>query len=206
MKNLLKLLACMLFVITANPLSAYPVTSLYIESISDPDIVPKRLIDESTNGGTVFRGFALNNTSFNRGAVSFSISGPGNAWNVGMLAPYGRTLEIREYGPAVRYPSSGFLIPEFNFSGNGVGCNKSTSKFRILEADYEPGISVTSFAIDFVHHCSSHFPRRTFGSLRFNSSLPISLEPTIAIPMPPSLILSFSSLVGLGLLWRKRQS
>jgi hypothetical protein len=69
------------------------------------------------------------------------------------------------------------IHPGLAISGDGVGCSSVTGRFVVYELLVNASGSVLRFAADFEQHCSG--PAAMFGSIRFNSDVPI--EPRIAV-------------------------
>jgi hypothetical protein len=97
------------------------------------------------------------------------------SWDVAFAPPRGQKLEMREYGHATRYPFQDPINPGLSFSGYGRGCNGLTGSFRILEMKISKGF-LQSFAADFVQFDEGHWESWNFGSIRFNSTVPLTLE------------------------------
>lgn len=121
--------------------------------------------------------FAMNN--FGTGQPSI--------WWYAVFAPVsGISLVEGNYENATRWPFQDPSDPGLSIFGQGRGCNRSDGRFDVLEAVYDPSTGeVTSFAVDFEQHCEFGDPA-LFGSLRFNSDIPISvlLPPQITLGSP----------------------
>ena len=83
------------------------------------------------------------------------------------------------YEEASRYPFQSSVRPGLDVSGDGRGCNALTGHFVVLQAEYGPGPSVTSFAADLTLFCDGS-PRPFQASVRFNSVLAVTLDIPIA--------------------------
>jgi len=121
--------------------------------------------------------FAMNN---------FDMGGP-TIWWFAVFAPVsGMPLVEGSYEDATRWPFQDPSDPGLSIFGQGRGCNRSSGRFDVLEAVYDPSTGeVISFAVDFEQHCEFGDPA-LFGSLRFNSDVPISvlLPPKITLENP----------------------
>jgi hypothetical protein len=74
-----------------------------------------------------------------------------------------------------------------------------TGLFNVLEIVYGPGGSVSSFAVDFLQYDEGIETRWNLGSLRYNSSVPISL-----VPEPMSWAMFAAGLAALATFSRRR--
>jgi len=118
--------------------------------------------------------------------VSLSIYAPNPLTfdaHLDFAAPHNVPLTIGTYLDATRYPFQGPNSPGLSFSMNGRGDNTLTGFFTVLEIEYGPGNSITSFAADFTQYDEGQMDWWNQGSIRFNSSLPIP-EPAV-----PSLLI-----------------
>jgi hypothetical protein len=120
-------------------------------------------------------------------------------WNLSVKAPIGQRLLPGLYENIQRTPFADPQVPGFELSGNGRGNNTYSGSFKILEAVYLPdnlGASVIQFAMDFSYYEDDDPSRWTYGSFRYNSSIPI--------PEPSPLQLSAYGLCGALVLIRFR--
>lgn len=140
------------------------------------------LIDFSTGYNT---GQYLSDVNWATGqTVAFSLMGPSGYW-LSFSAPVdeylqvGKTYEITAHrGASAIYPAT---VPYLEFEGLGNTDNTYGGYFKILEltGDITPdNTGLKSFAADFlVIDGNSYAGRQTFGSIRFNSDLPITTVP-----------------------------
>ena len=111
-------------------------------------------------------------------------------WSLVIKTPGTGALQTGLYTGATRWPFQVSGAPGMDFGGNGAGYNQLNGWFNILELAYT-GNTVTSFAVDFVQHGTGYGPGvdpSEFGSLRFNSVVPIT-----PVPEPTT-----GAIVGLG--------
>lgn len=104
---------------------------------------------------------------------------PYNWWGLDLSAPYHAPLSVGVYEEARRYPFRQEQEPGLWFSGNGRGCNRIYGRFEVKEAVYDSIGDVISFAVDFEQHCEQPDRPPVYGSLRYNSDVPI---PTLVAP------------------------
>jgi hypothetical protein len=84
------------------------------------------------------------------------------------------------YDNAARWPfndSSAGL----SFYGDGRGNNRLTGYFNVLEANFDSGGNVVSYAVDFMQYDEGVKANWVSGSFRYNSSVPV--------PEPATLLL-----------------
>lgn len=132
------------------------------------------------------------NTNFEKGV---SITYHGDAyWSFEFAAPTynpetmtndGQALTATFYDHATRYPFNSPTRPGINISGNGRGNNVQSGWFRVLEIEYGTGGDISKFAVDFRQYDENMTMSgpSLYGSLRFNSSIPITPvpEPSMAL-------------------------
>ena len=116
--------------------------------------------------------FSVRRNSANGVTVSFD--GVEN-WYLDFSAPHAATLIPGPYERATRYPFHSPAGPGLAISGDARGCNTLTGRFDVLEAVFDPGGQVLSFAADFEQHCEGKGPA-LFGRILFHASGP---------PFPP---------------------
>lgn len=110
------------------------------------------------------------------------------------------TLSDGMYADATRYPFNDGSSPGLSFIGQGRGDNTLTGWFDVLDVLYS-GSTVTSAAIDFVQYDEGNESWENYGSIRYNSDIPIDFSP---IPEPQSLV--FAAIGGLSTLILKKKS
>jgi hypothetical protein len=120
------------------------------------------------------------NPVFNGGVdVSFHTANFTSSWNLEFGPPNGQTLTTqKEYEGAQRFAFHSPTKPGIEVSGDGRGCNTITGRFLVSEIAFASDGTVQSLAIDFEQHCEGA-PPALFGSVRFNSSVPV--EPRVSV-------------------------
>jgi len=98
-------------------------------------------------------------------------------WDLYFVAPDRGTLVPGMYEGALRWPFQG-TAPGLDVSGDSRGCNTLTGRFVVLEATYDAGGAVQSFAADYEQHCEGD-PPALFGSVRINST--VSQAPRLSV-------------------------
>ncbi|MDR3405971.1 MAG: putative Ig domain-containing protein [Chthoniobacter sp.] len=125
--------------------------------------------------GSVFSG----SENYDQG-VSIAINGPGSTtWEVDTAAPGSVLLTLGSYMGATRFPFQGTSTPGLSWYGNGSGDNQSIGAFNILDIQYGANSTITSYAADFVQFDELAISSWDVGSIRYNSSVPVSY------PAPP---------------------
>lgn len=129
-------------------------------------------------------------TNFDQGiSVSYN---DGNFWSFDFAAPTynpatntntGQPLVIGFYDNATRFPFNSPTLPGLNISGNGRGNNQLSGWFNVLEVSYGANGDINAFAVDFRQYDENltQTGPSLYGSLRFNSSIPLTLTP---VPEP----------------------
>ena len=79
-------------------------------------------------------------------------------WNLELEAPAGQQLVPGTYEGATRYPFNDAHEPGLTLSGDGRGCNTSTGRFVVHEAEYGPFGYVINFRASFEQHCEGMEP------------------------------------------------
>jgi len=126
------------------------------------------------------------NTNFDKG-VSITYDGDAR-WNFEFAAPTydphtntndGQPLTATFYNRATRFPFNSPTRPGLNISGNGRGNNELSGWFKVLEIEYGTGGNISKFAVDFRQYDENLTMSgpSLYGSLRFNSSIPITPVP-----------------------------
>lgn len=91
--------------------------------------------------------------------VALSIEGSnGDNWTIDAAAPAGQTLTSGTTYSATRYPFNDIGVAGFDYSGNGRGCNTSTSSFTLQSIATDSTGAVTRFAATFEQHCDEQTP------------------------------------------------
>lgn len=110
-------------------------------------------------------------------------------WNIHLAAPAGQILGIGTYSNTVY---NGFAVdgsPSFILSGDGRVDPRMSGTFTVLEIEWAPvGSYATKIAVDFSVSDSTG-ENTAFGSLRYNSDIPVS-----PVPEPSTSILGLLSL------------
>ena len=112
----------------------------------------------------------------------------GDGWSFDFTAPTydpvtntnnGNFLHTGFYNDAQRFPFNSPTLPGLNISGNGAGNNTLSGWFHVLEIVYGSGEDISKFAVDFrqFDESSSNTGPSLYGSLRYNSSIPITPVP-----------------------------
>lgn len=105
-------------------------------------------------------------------------------WFLFMLsAPSGLDLQVGTYENATRAPFQAFDSPGLWFAGNGRGSNQITGNFRILDIVFENN-ALSTLAVDFMQNEENGYSGQTYGSLRYQSAIPLT-----TIPEPSTLAL-----------------
>jgi hypothetical protein len=99
---------------------------------------------------------------FTRGGVILQVNSP-EFWNLDFQAPVGKSLVVRDYEHAQRFP--GHNIPGLSVTGNSHGCDNVAGNFQVGALTVP-----TTLAVDFEQFCDSN-TTALFGSLRINSML-----------------------------------
>jgi hypothetical protein len=116
-------------------------------------------------------------------------------WFLDLAAPNSMTLAPGLYLGATRFPFQEPDEPGLSFGGNGRANNMQTGYFRVFEVQVDSSDVVMNFAADFLQFDETQTVDYTWGSIRFNSSVPITETPVLQ-PVPEP---SAAALVGLGI-------
>jgi len=111
-------------------------------------------------------------------------------WGLDFVAPGRVPLSPGEYDNAARWPFEATTQPGLSFInwGEGRGDNTLSGYFDVLNIQYSSGV-VVSAAIDFVQYDETINTWWNFGSLRYNSDLPIT-----PVPEPEATVLAAAGL------------
>ncbi len=98
-------------------------------------------------------------------------------WYLDLAPAYGEPLTVGLYNNASLRSYNISYSPGLDFSGNGRGNGEIDGYFEVLEAEYDSEGHVESFAVDFVQYGERNPDWGVYGSLRYNSNVPIVPEP-----------------------------
>lgn len=114
-----------------------------------------------------------------------------------------RPLAIGFYDNARRYPFNSEINPGLNASGDGRGFNTLSGWFNVIAVSYDQSNQVTSLAVDFAEYGEnlSKSGPALFGSLRFNSDIPLNT----ALPEASSVIQMTIGLLMIGFTLRQHR-
>lgn len=116
-------------------------------------------------------------------------------WTVDFAAPFNEPLAPGIYRDAKRYPFQARSEPGLSFSGDGRGNNRLVGYFNVLEIDYGGDRVPDSFAIDFLQYGEYNLNAFDWGSIRYNSDVPVTEEPVELDPPPVPLPAGFALLL-----------
>jgi hypothetical protein len=115
-------------------------------------------------------------------------------WDAGFDPAEGAApLAIGTYRDAQRWPFQEPGHPGLSVSGDGRGCNTVSGRFEVLEAVFS-GPDLVRLAIDFEQHCEGWKPA-LFGSVRFQSAVPIVPRKPSAYASAPARMLERQTLI-----------
>jgi hypothetical protein len=116
-------------------------------------------------------------------------------WFLDFAAPSDAALAPGLYLGATRFPFQKPNEPGLSFGGNGRGNNMQTGYFRVFEVQLGANGAVTAFSADFLQYDETQTVHYSWGSIRFNSVVPITETPILRpVPAPPAALL-----LGLGI-------
>lgn len=129
----------------------------------------------------------------------------GGSWNFDFFAPMynpstntvdGQPLSVGMYTGAQRYPFNSPTKPGLAVSGDGRGDNILSGWFNVLDIGYDGSGHVSRFAVDFKQfdETSTSSGPGTYGSIRFNSDIPLNLTP---VPESSTMMMMGIGLVGI---------
>jgi hypothetical protein len=142
--------------------------------------------------------------------VTISYNGDSN-WTFEFAAPTynpatntnnGQVLTTGYYANASRYPFNSPTKPGLDISGDGRGNNTLSGWFNVLDIGYDSNGELSTFAVDFAQFGETRNSTGPglYGSLRFNSTIPIS-----AVPELETYIMFFAGLGLVGLASQRRK-
>ena len=124
--------------------------------------------------------------------IQVNNSATNDRWNVSLAVPKGQTLAVGTYLNAIRYGSEAPTDPGLEFDGESRADNQLTGYFTILEVTINNG-ALVSFAADFTQYDEGAQASWNYGSIRYNSSIPLNV-----LPPPPVQALSVACTDGVG--------
>jgi hypothetical protein len=113
----------------------------------------------------------------------------GSAWFLDFVAPAGGVLAPGTYDNATRAGFQSAGVPGLSVTGHSRGCNTSTGRFVVHEAQWGPNDTVLKFHASFEQHCEGGTP-----ALRGEFALLLA-PPTLPPPTggPTSSVLTYVS-------------
>ena len=144
--------------------------------------------------------FSSNGTTSNAAQITFN---NGNSWSFEFAAPTydpatntisGTPLKVGLYANATRWPFNSATTPGLSVSGAGRGDNILSGWFNVLDVAFAPDGNLLVLAVDFrqFDETTTQTGPSLYGSLRFNSSVPIN-----PVPLPAGALLFLSGLLPL---------
>jgi hypothetical protein len=128
----------------------------------------------------------------------------GGNWSLEFSSPGDTVFQIGEVYQGTRSPFQSSSTAGLSFYGNGRGDNELTGSFIIFDLTTGANNTVISAAIDFMQYDEGNLSHWNFGSLRYNSSIPIDYSPS-TIP-EPSTYTAIVGAVTLGfVVWKRRK-
>ena len=133
-------------------------------------------------------------------------------WYVDFAALGSQTLTPGYYPSATRYPfNTGFngqpATNGLSFDGDGRGDNMLSGEFFVFDIQYGASGTITSLAADFIQYDENQLNWKNFGSIRYNSAVPLDTPaavPATVVPEPSCALLLIGGAGFLGLLRRRR--
>jgi hypothetical protein len=122
-------------------------------------------------------GFNTDSTNTSPSELVLNYNGIDGYWSMHIQSPDNSPLAVGVYEEARRWPFQPPGVAGFDFSGDGRGCNTSSSSFKILEIAYDAQGALSQLSVDFVQNCESATNAVLRGQVRFNSSLRINPAP-----------------------------
>lgn len=115
-----------------------------------------------------------------------SPSPPYSFWYAEFSAPSGARVTPGIYLNATRYPFQAAGAPGLSIHGDGRGCNESFGSFTVFEATYDNAGELLTFAADFQQRCESQMAPLLTGSVRYNSTVPITRRTDLLLDFGPT--------------------
>ena len=115
-------------------------------------------------------------SSITPGGISLTVNGSGsNRVTLDLAPPLGQTFEKRAYESVVR---SAFRnnSPGLDLSVSFSSCGTVHGRFAILELTLDSNFEIASFAANFEHRCETATGPATYGELRYNSTVPLTVN------------------------------
>jgi hypothetical protein len=178
------------------------ITAFYFTGSPQSWVMQGQTFTGTPSDGWGFSAYLGNGGNYVQLGVGNSSTGVG--WITYLAAPLGYPLIVGDYQNATRYPFEAPTAPGMDFSGNGRGDNELSGYFNVLEISSSNG-TVTAFAADFVQYDENLANEWDYGSIRYNSTIPLNTNSPI--PEPKSLYLAVGggiALVALALRARRR--
>ena len=136
--------------------------------------------DSSANGWTI-----TGSANYQNGP-EFAINGPGYPesdiyFTLDFASKSETPLQPGLYTNATRFPFNVAGLPQADWTngldidGEGRGDNELTGEFIVLQAVYSSG-TLISFAADFIQNDENNASNQDYGSIRYNSSIPLDIE------------------------------
>lgn len=169
-------------IFAADPLTAFYYTGSPLSFISGG----KTATLTPAGGYTFFVSVGVDDTNMLHGvSIEANNSATIDSWDAGFVAPQGQILGVGTYQNAMQTGSQTPSAPGLSFSGGFKGDDQSTGFFTILEITVSNG-TLISFAADFTQYDEGAQASWNYGSIRYNSSIPLNVLPPVP-PQPLSL-------------------
>ena len=145
-----------------------------VGDLCDPSAQASFILFDSEEGHYVGQGlrqhFNTTNAIFRfdaeQGEVQISFGE--DYWHIDLSAPGGSSPGVGVYENATRFGSD--LAPSLDVGGDGRGCNESSGRFEVFEAEYGPDGEVLVFSADFEHYCGILAEAALRGSMRWRAT------------------------------------
>ncbi|HSH95701.1 MAG TPA: putative Ig domain-containing protein, partial [Roseimicrobium sp.] len=123
-------------------------------------------------------GFTFSASKNYDNGVSISINSASGStwWSIDTAAAGNVPLTLGAYVGATRFPFQDSGTPGLTWSGSGRGDNQSLGAFNVLDIQYGAGSTITSFAADFVQFDELSTSSWNIGSIRYNSTVPVTYQ------------------------------
>jgi len=167
------LIVCLL---AGTPLSAQAITALYYTGTPTDNIARGTTATLTPAAGYTFRsGGGPEEVNFS--VANFSIN---EDWDLSLAMPQGHPIAVGTYLNAGSYPFEAPTDPGILFDGVGRADNQVTGHFTILEVMIANG-QIVSFAADFTQVVGGDPASWVYGSIRYNSTIPLNVLPPIPV-------------------------